>query len=492
MFGPYKVLHNNEVGRFVVASRSLEAGEIVFSELPFVVGPKIDCPPVCLGCYAPVDGCSGGPRCAACQWPLCATCSKVETGHQAECSVFSSSKVRFLDVQDNTATCPQYDCITPLRTLLGSETQSDRWANEVAEMEAHAEERKQSPSWHVDKVNVAGFLRGPCKLTNRFSEDLIMHVCGILEVNAFEARTVMGYSVRCLYPKLAILSHSCTPNTTHAILPSQDYRVYVRTTTKVNKDDKLHSCYTYTMNRTIQRQRHVQETKYFQCKCERCRDPTELNTNMSSIRCSRCEHGYVLSENPLDFTSNWICKSCNQATSAVDIETRMQKFQFEVDSLDESFGGVKVREELFKKLQMFLHPQNALLISLSHSLIQLYGRAPGYQFNQMSADQLKRKIELCKDVLQVLDIIEPGLSRARALTMYELHTPLVILAKLNTKNNCDKSAKNNLEKALKEARDLLKGCCLVLSWEDPNSPEGIISMVAKQSLKIIEEQLGKT
>lgn len=76
--------------------------------------------------------------------------------------------------------------------------------------------------------------------------------------------------------------------------------------------------------------------------------------------------------------------------------------------------------------------------------------------------------------------------------MYELHTPLVILAKLNTKNNCDKSAKNNLEKALKEARDLLKGCCLVLSWEDPNSPEGIISMVAKQSLKIIEEQLGKT
>lgn len=52
-------------------------------------------------------------------------------------------------------------------------------------MEAHAEERKQSPSWHVDKVNVAGFLRGPCKLTNRFSEDLIMHVCGILEVIFF-------------------------------------------------------------------------------------------------------------------------------------------------------------------------------------------------------------------------------------------------------------------------------------------------------------------
>lgn len=76
--------------------------------------------------------------------------------------------------------------------------------------------------------------------------------------------------------------------------------------------------------------------------------------------------------------------------------------------------------------------------------------------------------------------------------MYELHTPLVILAKLKTKNNVEKSAKNKLEKAMKEARELLISCSLVLSWEDPNSPEGIIATVAKQSLKIIEEQLDKT
>lgn len=74
-----------------------------------------DCAPVCLGCYAPIDGCTGGPRCATCYWPLCAGCSRTETRHQAECSVFSLSKVRFQDVQDNTAACPQYDCITPLR-----------------------------------------------------------------------------------------------------------------------------------------------------------------------------------------------------------------------------------------------------------------------------------------------------------------------------------------------------------------------------------------
>lgn len=53
------------------------------------------------------------------------------------------------------------------------------------------------------------------------------------------------------------------------------------------------------MNRTIQRQRHILESKYFQCKCARCKDPTELNTNMSTVKCPNCDCGYMLSENLL-------------------------------------------------------------------------------------------------------------------------------------------------------------------------------------------------
>lgn len=59
---------------------------------------------------------------------------------------------------------------------------------------------------------------------------------------------------------------------------------------------------------------------------------------------------------------------------------------------------------------MFLHPQNALLISLSHSLIQLYGRAPGYQFNQMSADQLKRKASVKAQMILIVTIFKSAQS----------------------------------------------------------------------------------
>lgn len=91
-------------------------------------------------------------------------------------------------------------------------------------MEYHAEIRKDSDVYKADKVNIVGYLHGPCKLKERFSEDLIQQACGILDVNAFEAKTAKGHRVRCLYPNASIFGHSCVPNTTHSVLCSKDFK----------------------------------------------------------------------------------------------------------------------------------------------------------------------------------------------------------------------------------------------------------------------------
>lgn len=36
----FKILRNEKVGRYTVASRDLQQGEIIFTETPFAVGPK--------------------------------------------------------------------------------------------------------------------------------------------------------------------------------------------------------------------------------------------------------------------------------------------------------------------------------------------------------------------------------------------------------------------------------------------------------------------
>lgn len=223
----FKVLENSEFGRYGVAAKDLKAGEILFEEKSFAIGPKVESPPVCLECCCPVDGGATGPKCSQCGWPLCEECAANQANivyHKKECALFVKQKVKFLNVEDSTASCIQLDCITPLRVLLEKEDHPDRWNDEIGVMEYHHEVRKDSTIWNADQNNVVAYLRGPCGLKERFSEELIQQVIGILEVNAFEARTCSGYAVRGLYPKLAIMAHSCVPNVVHSIHPSQAYR----------------------------------------------------------------------------------------------------------------------------------------------------------------------------------------------------------------------------------------------------------------------------
>lgn len=108
--------------------------------------------------------------------------------------------------------------------LLEKEANPDQWNNVISKMEHHAEIRRNSESWNADKVNIVGYLHGPCKLKERFSEEVIQQACGILEVSAYEAKTTKGHKVRGIFPNAGILSHSCVPNTAHSVLPSNDFK----------------------------------------------------------------------------------------------------------------------------------------------------------------------------------------------------------------------------------------------------------------------------
>uniref|UniRef100_A0A182SPZ4 SET domain-containing protein n=1 Tax=Anopheles maculatus TaxID=74869 RepID=A0A182SPZ4_9DIPT len=182
--GTFKVLECPELGRYGVAGRNLKAGDRLFEELPFAVGPKLDSPPLCLECCCPVDGGEGGPRCSRCGWPLCEDCSGPGSElvyHRGECEVFAASGVRFRPVEDSTAGCVQLDCITPLRVLLAKEADEARWTREIEPMEYHDAERRESANWKVDENNIVSFLCGPCKLGDRFSRELVQRAIGLLD-----------------------------------------------------------------------------------------------------------------------------------------------------------------------------------------------------------------------------------------------------------------------------------------------------------------------
>ncbi|XP_055920728.1 SET domain-containing protein SmydA-8 isoform X1 [Eupeodes corollae] len=478
-----------QFGRIIVLSDDVKSGEVVIDELPFAVGPKQHSGIVCLGCYRYLQFDEDGDsidRCEKCDWPLCGMCiDSVE--HNLECEVFHKANVKFAGNVSADGVCTQLDCITPLRVLLNKEIDPERWEREVAPMEYHDQSRRQMTEvWNADLVNIAQYLRGPCKL-DRFSEDLIMRVVGILEVNAFEGRTSHGHTIRCLYPKTGILAHNCVPNTARSIYPSDRFRIRLRAMKDLKAGQQLHHSYTFTLNGTAARQEHIRNGKFFTCRCARCSDPTELGTYFSSFKCISCDLGFLSSIDPFDSTADWRCNHCRFTTPAEGILKNISTMQAEVadvQAMDMSPERLQECEALLRKYRMILHPSHYIQTSLKQSLIEMYGRVHGYEMVELPDILLERKEELCRQVLGVLNVFEPGLSRARAMLLYELHVPLVLLAKSGFIAKV--LSLSNLKERIQEAVSILEESVSILKYEDPSSQEGLLGRVASKALESLK------
>lgn len=74
-----------ELGRFLEATRRINAGDVLFAEFPIIVGPRPD-DVVCLGCYDPAPR----DRCQKCFWPVCSNSCPGLTDpdhHGSECFI---------------------------------------------------------------------------------------------------------------------------------------------------------------------------------------------------------------------------------------------------------------------------------------------------------------------------------------------------------------------------------------------------------------------
>ncbi|XP_034951071.1 SET domain-containing protein SmydA-8 [Chelonus insularis] len=492
----YSILHNDQVGRYVVANKDLEPGEEILTELPFVVGPKASTYPLCLSCYTPWPPTPDTqPLCSACGWPVCnEECANAPQHKDYECPVFAAAKEKFnvsaaMD-EANATECPQLECITPLRLLLASEKFPERWEKEVKIMEAHNAKRCVKKQWKIDHVNIVGFLRDRLKL-DRFSEEMIQTACGILEINSHEVRAASGYAARALYPTVALMSHSCVSNTSHSIFPA-DYKVVLRTTVRVPKGQELYGSYTHSLLPTLMRREHLLEGKHFSCACQRCSDPTELGTHMSSLKCNKCDNGVVVPLDSLDADSTWKCTHCEFSTAGASVKKVFNIINAEVEAVEaisamEGPEAIQSRETVMKKYHSVLHPRHAFLTMLRMSLSQLYGRVEEYNLDDLPDIVLEHKVDICRLLLQVLDVIEPGYSRARGMTLYELHAPLLFIAK--TQWNAGVIDDAALKSKMTEAASILREAASILSLEPPETSEGQLGLIAKESLKQLEESI---
>ena len=83
----------------------------------------------------------------------------------------------------------------------------------------------------------------------------------------------------------------------------------------------------------------------------------------------------------------------------------------EIEALDEN--SIPALEGFMMRYQNVLHPNHYHCLGVLHLLCQLYGKAPGYLINNLTETQLRHKRNLCRQLLKVVDVLEPGYSRLR-------------------------------------------------------------------------------
>lgn len=286
---------------------------------------------------------------------------------------------------------------------------------------------------------------------------LLHKIFGVIETNAMYINLSTGTEVCGLFSTGCLLEHACLPNCSYKFDMKNGFKLIVQAARDIKINEHLSTSYSHVLWGTQLRQQHLKETKYFTCKCERCKDPSELGTNFSSLRCLGTDelgpcNGLQMPIDPLAKDIEWACSKCPIKISNDQVSFLTGKMGEDIDNMLASTPSAKDLEELIDKLSSFLHPNHYHMFSLKHSLLQLYGMHKNSPINKLSDEILLKKLDMCNELMEIVKKFDPYCIRLQIYTgiiLYEKYNALMELRKRGSDKGDIEEAKKCLEEAEK-------------------------------------------
>lgn len=370
-----------------------------------------------------------------------------------ECDAFKTLSITQHDLIENP------EIVTVLRCLIIRKTDPDKF-QQLFNLEPHLEKRRDTEIWQRNHIVIEAILE---KLKVLDSEDLknetAQKISGILDINTFDVRQKnhVEENLRGLYPTAALMAHDCLSNVHLSI--DRDFVLYGRACVDIDKKQPIFFNYANVLQGNSERKMRLFEGKFFECKCLRCEDSTELGTEMSSLKCPTCRKGLLR-------PSNWQCNFCLKHFSESMVKMTLIECQRRTAAIIKP--TIHIFEDFLSKITSTFHKNHYLILDIEQKLVRLYTESPPTENN------LIRKIELCKKLLNVYEKIEPGISRIQAMVLYELYTGFVLLSE---------KRRQSRNEYLLQAKNALKKSVQFLLYEPMNSPEGELAQNAIKQLK---------
>lgn len=83
------------------------------------------------------------------------------------------------------------------------------------------------------------------------------------------------------------MAHSCKPNARLCHV-GENFEMALMAEENISRGNSINITYMDRLNGTLKRLTHLRTTKYFDCCCIRCKDPTDMGLFLDSLRCSKC------------------------------------------------------------------------------------------------------------------------------------------------------------------------------------------------------------
>ncbi|KAG5329218.1 MSTAB protein, partial [Acromyrmex charruanus] len=437
-------------GRGIFATRDIRANELIFIDVPLLIGPRCynKYLPMCAVCYK--NNCALFPCDHGCGLPICsAECENSMVHVQGEC--------RFL--REWTPTCGStwskdlLLAVVPIRALTLSKDQYKL----LYALECHA---NLTRNYEIDLLK-----RNVAKLPSEEQMELMRRTCGVFNTNSFEVVVVPSRdkdyttSLRGLYPMGALQNHCCVPNTRHHFDDQQ--RLYVSAVLPIAAGEEITMSYTDLLWDTSSRRQFLKITKRFSCNCNRCSDPLEFGSQLSTLLCAKdsCS-GCLLPRNPLNRESSWICDKCQISVNYRQVECIHSGLNTFV-----SDAMYKTPREILRFTEAILSrlvpATNYIMMDMKYRIISYFGRVPDLKWEDLTDTELRIKKMYCDDILSVLDTLGSGDSIKKGLVLYELYRTNLELYKRQISDDNDEQTylhikNDDNEQLLKEAMSILQ------------------------------------
>ena len=414
---PFEVIERRERGKCLVARRDIQPGELVLRDKPIVQSPYTKSLAQCLQCGRKVDG---SYRCRKCGFPMCdISCANGDV-HRVECLILSrenfEAEIDNVDEMDD-----HYACIMPLRCLALRTSDPEAWKL-FSGFQSHVSlQRRLHPTvWEYHQEHCVQFIRDVLELGDQFTAEEINEAVYIMYTNSVNMELGPGHgALTGFYPVFANMNHSCVSNTKTLKLPNNVLEV--RSVKRIAKGEEIFTQYVSPEKTTNTRRKMLYKKWMFWCDCDRCRDRTECNSYLGALLCPHIKClGSSVPSNPTDEESDYECEVCGESVSAEYAANIYREAQRDLKTPDSRYDLIQHLERFLFSQRHLLHPNNSLVISVKQKLGTLYGCHP-YTMERLTMPMLERKLQVCLDVLQTLDKVDPGVNRWRQSVVTEIN-----------------------------------------------------------------------